>query len=304
MSSLSLKQCCRRGFAVLTLRTPAFWERSWKHRLARLGVYFALFYVAFLLLLLALEDRFLYGPRDANLYDPPAGIAVENVEMTSRLGDRIHAWWSTPSGWRPEQGAVIFCHGNAFNLSIRAGVMPHWHRELGQAVLLFDYPGYGRSSGSPSEAGCYAAGEAGYDWLTGVQNVPGERIILYGGSLGGGTATELAHSRPHRALVLVASFTSFPDMAQLRFPFMPGRWLVRNQFDNLGKIADCKGPVFVAHGTLDDLIPLEQGERLFAAAREPKRLLRMANFRHNDLPADEFYPALRDFLADCERPAN
>jgi pimeloyl-ACP methyl ester carboxylesterase len=304
MSSLQLKQYCRRGFAVLTLRAPSFWERSWKHRLARLVVYLAAFYVAFLVLLLALEDRFLYGPRDAILYDPPAGLEIENVEMTSRLGDRIHAWWSTPRGWRPEQGAVIFCHGNAFNLSIRAGVMPHWHRDLGQAVLLFDYPGYGRSSGSPSEAGCYAAGEAAYDWLTGVQNVPGEGIILYGGSLGGGTATELARNRPHRALVLVASFTSFPDMAQLRFPFMPGRWLVRNQFDNLGKIADCKGPVFIAHGTLDDLIPLEQGERLFAAASEPKRLLRMVNFRHNDLPADEFYPALRAFLADCERPAN
>ena len=304
MSSLSLIQRCRHGFAVLTLRAPAYWERSWKHRLARLAIYVAVCYVAILVFLLLLEDTFLYGPADVDLGNPPAGIEAENVEMTSRLGDRIHAWWSVPHGWKPEQGAVIFCHGNGGNLSLRAGALPHWTGELGLAVLLFDYPGYGRSSGTPSEAGCYAAGDAAYDWLTDVQTVPVERIILYGGSLGGGIATELARRRPHRALVLVAAFTSFPDMAQLRFPWLPGRWLVRNQFDNLEKIANCRGPVFIAHGTSDDLIPLEQGEHLFAAAREPKRLLRMFHYRHNDLPTDEFYPALHAFLADCERTAN
>lgn len=304
MSSLSLIQRCQRGFAILTLRTPSFWERSWRHRLARLVIYAAICYVAILVFLLVLEDTFLYGPADADLGNPPAGIEAENVEMTSGLGDQIHAWWSVPHGWKPKQGAVIFCHGNGGNLGHRARALPHWTNELGLAVLLFDYPGYGRSSGTPSEAGCYAAGDAAYDWLTDVQTVPAERIILYGGSLGGGMATELARRRPHRALVLVAAFTSFPDMAQLRFPWLPSRWLVRNQFDNLDKIADCRGPVFIAHGTADDLIPLEQGERLFAAAHEPKRLLRMIHYPHNDLPTDEFYPALHAFLADCERPAN
>jgi pimeloyl-ACP methyl ester carboxylesterase len=304
MSSLSLKQRCQRGFAVLTLRTPSFWERSWKHRLTRLVIYAAVCYVAILVFLLLLEDTFLYGPRHADLGNPPAGIEAENVEMTSRLGDRIHAWWSVSHGWKPEQGAVIFCHGNGGNLGHRARALPHWTGELGLAVLLFDYPGYGRSSGVPSEAGCYAAGDAAYDWLTDIPKVPADRIILYGGSLGGGTATELARRRPHRALVLVAAFTSFPDMAQLRFPWLPSCWLVRNQFNNLDKITDCRGPVFIAHGTSDDLIPLEQGERLFAAAREPKRLLRMVHHRHNDLPTDEFYPALHAFLADCERAAN
>jgi fermentation-respiration switch protein FrsA (DUF1100 family) len=137
-----------------------------------------------------------------------------------------------------------------------------------------------------------------------VQKVPAERLLLYGGSLGGGTAVELARRRPHRALVLVASFTSFPDMAQTRFPWLPGRWLVHNQFDNVGKIADCRGPVFIAHAPGDGLIPFAQGQRLFAVAGEPKRFLPMPNYRHNDIPIDGFYPALRDFLADCERTAN
>jgi fermentation-respiration switch protein FrsA (DUF1100 family) len=169
---------------------------------------------------------------------------------------------------------------------------------------LFDYPGYGRSTGETTEAGCYAAGDAAFDWLLEERKVPAERVIVYGGSLGGGIATDLASHRPHRAIVLVATFSSFPDMAQTRYPWLPGRWLVHNQFDNLGKIAACRGPVFIAHGTRDGLIPFAQAESLFAAAGEPKRFFTMMNHYHVDLPNDAFYPALRDFLAECERTAN
>jgi fermentation-respiration switch protein FrsA (DUF1100 family) len=267
-------------------------------------IYFTIVYIAILVLLLFLEDFFLYGPREVELSRTPAGVVVENVEMTSRSGERIHAWWSKAPDWQPEQGAVLFCHGNGGNLSHRGQVVPHWIEEIGVAVLLFDYPGYGRSSGVPSEDGCYAAGEAAYDWLRETAQVPAERVLLYGGSLGGGIATDLASQRPHRVLVLVAAFTSFPDMAQKSYPWLPGRWLVHNRFDNLDKIAHCRGPVFIAHSPQDGLIPFEQGERLFAAAPEPKRLFPMPNFYHVDVPTKDFYPALRRFLADCERTAN
>jgi fermentation-respiration switch protein FrsA (DUF1100 family) len=80
----------------------------------------------------------------------------------------------------------------------------------------------------------------------------------------------------------------------------PGRWLVRNRYDNIGKIGHCRGPVFIAHSPQDGLIPFAQGERLFAAAPEPKRFYPMPNYHHNDLPTADFYPALRRFLADCE----
>ncbi len=200
MNASSFGQRCRHVFGVLTLRRPPFWERSWKHRSARLTIYLAVVYVAILVALLLLEDQFLYGPRHAEVDHAPAGVEVENVEMTSRRGDRIHAWWTAPKDWRPEQGAVLFCHGNGGNLGHRGRALPHWLEEMGLAVLLFDYPGYGRSSGVPSEAGCYAAGDAAYDWLCDVQNVPAERILLYGGSLGGGIAVDLAQppaaSRP------------------------------------------------------------------------------------------------------------
>jgi uncharacterized protein len=304
MGKSSWTQRCRQALALLMLRRPAFWERSWKHRLSRLLVYLAIAYIAILVVLLLLEDQFLYGPRHVELGKPPAGMAVETVEMTSRRGEGIHAWWSKAKDWRPEQGAVLLCHGNGGNLSHRGRVLTHWIEEIGVAVLIFDYPGYGKSSGEPSEDGCYAAGEAAYDWLRESAQVPAERILLYGGSLGGGIATDLASRRPHWALVLVAAFTSFPDMAETRFPWLPGRWLVHNRFENIDKISRCRGPVFIAHSPEDRLIPFAQGERLFAAAPEPKRFFPMPNYHHVDVPTVDFYPALRRFLAECGRTAN
>jgi pimeloyl-ACP methyl ester carboxylesterase len=283
------------------MRDP-IWARTWKHQVGRLAACALAAYAGIILVLLSQEDRLLYGPRNATHWvNPPAAARVEDVEMTSRLGHRIHAWWAAPSDWQPEQGAVLFCHGNGCNLSPRGrGLLP-WLEEMHLAVLLFDYPGFGKSSGEPSEEGCCAAGDAAYDWLTGVRKVPADRVLLYGGSLGGGIATDLAVRRPHRALVFVCSFTSFPDMAQAKFPWLPGRWLVRNRFDNLDKIGRCPGPVFIAHGTRDGLIPYEQGERLFAAAKEPKRFLSLVGFGHNDMPPAEFYPTLRHFLQACEK---
>jgi pimeloyl-ACP methyl ester carboxylesterase len=290
-----------RALSVVTLRSAPFWEQSRKRRAARVALQGLYAYLAILLVLVALEDRLLFCPQGADSWaDPPAGLAVQEVELAGADGTRLDAWWATPKGWEPRQGAVLFCHGNGGNLSHRRGALRPWLEEMHQAVLLFDYPGYGRSGGSPSEAGCYAAGDAAYDWLVGVQKVPLGRVLLYGGSLGGGVATDLASRRPHRALVLVSTFTSFPDMAQKQYPWLPGRWLVHNQFNNLAKIPACRGPVFIAHDPEDWLVPYPQGERLFAAAGEPKRFFVMHHQGHNDSPSAETFPALRRFLAEVE----
>ena len=116
------------------------------------------------------------------------------------------------------------------------------------AVLIFDYPGYGRSGGRPSEAGCYAAADAAHDWLTAAGRVPAGRVIVLGRSLGAGVAVDLACRRPVRALVLYSPFTSFPDLAQEKCRWLPTRRLVQNRFDNLAKIGGVRGPVFIAHG--------------------------------------------------------
>lgn len=253
------------------------------------------------MVLLLLENWLLYYPvRATQDWQPPPNARVQDLFLETADGVRIHAWWCPTPDWQPEQGAMLYCHGNAGNLSHRAGTIARWQQHLEMAVLIFDYPGYGQSEGSPSEAGCYAAAEAAYDWLTQTQHVPPERILLYGGSLGGGVAVELAHRRPHRALVLVSAFTSIPDMAQQLYPWLPARWLVRNRFENLAKIGQCTQPAFIAHGSADGLVPYAQGERLFAAASEPKQFFCLEGCGHNDAPTADFYAACRAFLAQAE----
>lgn len=255
-------------------------------------------------MLLALENRFVFHP-SSYWEPPPPELNVKDVELTSADGTRIHAWWSAPDDWKPAQGALLYCYGNGGNLSNRGDRIRRWRNVMGMAVLIFDYPGYGRSDGKPTEAGCYAAGDAAYDWLIGEKKIPGERIVLYGDSLGGGVATELATRRPHRALVLVSAFSSLPDMAQKQFPWLPARWLIRNRFDNLRKIPSCHRPVFIAHGTADRLVPFTQAERNFAAANKPKRFFPMTGLDHNDRPRSDYDEALRRFLAeDAPLPRN
>lgn len=270
--------------------------------LAVLGLV-AICYLGVLLLLLALENRLLYYPaRASDDWVDPATIPlkVEDVELTSADGTRLHAWWCPLSGGESATEAMLFCHGNAGNLSHRAWLIADWHKHLRMPVLIFDYPGYGKSAGSPSEAGCYAAADAAYDWLVQEKGIPPQKILLCGESLGGGVAVDLAGRQLHRAVVLLSSFTSVPDVAQLVYPWLPVKWLMRNRFDNLGKIADCHSPLFLAHGLADTLIPPSQSERLYAAASQPKKLLLLPGHDHNTALPEEFFTSLRQFLADAE----
>src|SRR5262249_49120336 len=148
------------------------------------------------------------------------------------------------------------------------------------SVLIIDYPGYGRSQGKPSEAGCSAAAQAAYDWLTTTKNVPAKRILIYGSSLGGAIATDLASKNPHRALVLLMTFSSLPVGAQWLYRGLRARWLVRSHLNSRAKIGKGAAPIFIAHGPADDIIPISLGERLYQAAPEPKRFLRMEGRGH------------------------
>ncbi len=274
---------------------------TWKRRLARLLVPPLLGYAGLTAVLLLLEDFFLYHPSGPDDAPPPADVAVEDVTLTSADGTPLHAWWGAPPGWKPADGAVLFCHGNGGHLAWRAGVLRSW-LPTGQAMLLFDYPGFGKSAGQPSEAGCYAAGDAAFAWLTDVQGVDPGRVLLYGGSLGGAVAIDLATRRRCRALFLVSTFTSFPDMAQKVVPWVPGRWLVRNQFNSLAKIGSVRVPVFIAHDRDDGLIPFSQAERLYAAAHEPKRFFPTTGIPHNDQPGSDVFPELWRFLDEYAPP--
>ncbi len=267
-------------------------KRRWRWMLG----FAVLAYLTLIIVLLCLEDRLLYHPRSyhEDWQSPARELPAQDVWLQSADGTRIHAWWCPQRG---AQDALLFCHGNASNLSHRQRLKQVW-RGLGLSVLIFDYPGFGRSEGQPSEAGCYAAADAAYDWLT--RQLPAERIVLFGWSLGGGVATDLAARRAHRALVLFKTFTSIPDVAQSQFFFLPARWLVRNRFDNLEKIGRCRQPVFIAHGDGDHLIPFAQAEQLFASARGPKRFLRIPGVGHHGGPTTEVLGAVAAFLKETE----
>jgi fermentation-respiration switch protein FrsA (DUF1100 family) len=228
-------------------------------------------------------------------WDRPPNARVQDVEW-SVPGARVHAWWCPTEGWRPDQGALLYFHGNGGNLSHRGPGISRWQGELGTGVLIVDYPGYGRSTGRPTEAGCYAAADAAYAWLTGPKGIAPENVLLYGGSLGCAVAIDLAFRRPHRAMVLVSPFTSVTAMARHLYPLLPPL-LVPNLFDSLAKIPRCPRPHFVAHGTADRLVPFAQGQRLFAAANEPKEFFPLEGYDHHHTPGPAFYARLRDFLA-------
>jgi fermentation-respiration switch protein FrsA (DUF1100 family) len=269
---------------------------SWRRRLVRWRVLAVGCYVGVIAVLMALENRLIYRPVTASEdWQPPPFSPVEDVRLTLPEDVSVHAWWCPRED---ATSALLYCHGNVGNLSHRGRVIQQLQGLLDVSVLIFDYPGYGKSTGRPTEQGCYAAADAAYDWL--AHKVRPERILLYGSSLGGGVAVDLASRRPHRALVLDKSFTSMPEVAQQLYPWLPVRWLMHNRYDNLAKIGKCRRPVFVGHGTTDDLVPFAQGERVFAAANEPKRFFRMDACGHNDPLPRQFFDALRDFLAEVE----
>jgi fermentation-respiration switch protein FrsA (DUF1100 family) len=246
------------------------------------------------LVMLWLENSLVYQPTRADEeWLPPPADDVADVWLASADSTKIHGWWFPQPG---DAGAVLVSHGNGGNLSHRRLLPADLRHVLKRGVLLYDYPGYGKSDGKPSEAGCYAAAAAAWQWLTEEKHIPIGRVVLLGESLGGGVATELATRHDHEALVLVKTFTSLPAAAKNLYPWLPTHTLMSNRFDNLAKLPRCPKPVFIAHGTADGLIPFAHAEALYAAAGDPKELYRLEGQDHNDQLTSEFHAALRKFL--------
>ena len=267
---------------------------TWRRRLFRWTGWLMAGYIVLAVSMMFLENYLVYFPTKATSYwDDAPDLLKRDVTLLSAEGTKIHAWWCPRDG---AMGALLYCHGNGGNLSGRAP----WYRDLQQAlnvsVLAIDYPGYGKSDGRPSEQGCYAAAEAGFDWLVNEQKVPAVQIILFGESLGGGVTTEIATRRPCRALVLYCSFLSVPDVGQHHYRFLPVRRFMRNRFDNLSKIRGLSVPVFIAHGDADGVIPPAQARQLFEAANKPKAIYWEPGAGHVMDPSTGFLRALREFL--------
>jgi fermentation-respiration switch protein FrsA (DUF1100 family) len=211
---------------------------------------------------------------------------VEDFFLTSKDGGRLHAWYFPPAtDSRRSDKVVLFCHGNGGNLTSRPGYYKSI-LETGVALLTFDYRGYGRSEGSVSEEGTYLDAEGAYAWVR-QKGFAATNIILWGESLGGAVATELALRQPAGGLVLHASFTSVPDIGAEFFPWMPVRLLATIHYNTLGKLPRVTCPVLVMHSKDDRTIAYHHGERNFAAAKEPKLFWELRGDHNDALEADQ-----------------
>jgi hypothetical protein len=195
---------------------------------------------------------------------------------------------------------LLFFHGNAGNVAYRYDLLRRLVTIPAQ-VLAVDYRGYGRSEGMPSEAGLYRDARAAWEFLSAARGVPAERIVIFGKSLGGAPAVDLASQVAPAGLVVQSSFTSIPDIAATLMPLIP-RALIRTRMDSLAKIATVRCPKLFIHGSADEIVAYAMGRRLFDAAPGPKRFFDVPGASHNEthvVGGEAYLGALRDFVSEC-----
>ena len=248
-----------------------------------------------------IERKFIYFPERDLVADPAqVGLSFEEVYFVASDGVRLHGWFAPGR----QDITWLWFHGNAGNISHRLENLKLLHDELGVSVFLFDYRGYGRSQGKPSEKGTYRDAQAALTYLRSRGDTDPERIVYFGRSLGAGVAVELATRESPLALILESSFPSIPALARHLYPFLPIGPLLRTKYDSLAKIDKVKAPLLVLHGDRDEIVPLQAGRSLVEAAREPKQFHVIRGAGHNDtylVGGEEYLRVLRRFVDSLRR---
>jgi uncharacterized protein len=250
----------------------------------------------------SLLNSLLYFPSRAIIETPDrVGLDYRDLELEADDGERLHGWWI---GARTDRlGHLLLCHGNAGNVGDR---VPHAASltAAGFDVLLFDYRGYGRSSGRPSEEGTYRDARAALGRLLDQPGVDPGRVFYLGESLGGAVALDLALEHPPAGLVLLSAFTGVRELARLHYPFVPAA-IVPDAYPALRRVHELHAPLLVLHGDRDDIVPLSQGKALFEAASGPKRLHVFPGLGHNDLvplAGAEFARVIASWVSGLQGP--
>ena len=252
-------------------------------RMTRAAIYLPFIFLLFFYGIRQLEFMVTYHPRP---YLPGNGWTLpengEEVWLKVATGERVHGWFVRAQN-RAALATMLYCHGNGGNLTDVAWIAQHFSRH-NLDVLIFDYRGYGRSDGKiTGEVGLYADAEAAYDFLVRERGAKVERLVLYGQSLGTTAAIDVASRRPCGALIVESGLSSASDMGAVAFPWLPRwmHWVGKNRFESTRKIAGVRCPLLVTHGTHDEVIPMDQGRKLYEAASEPKKLLIVPGGDHN-----------------------
>ena len=249
-------------------------------------------YGGLLALMYLFQRTLMYFPDATRIAPAAAGLPqAEEVTLTSDDGEQLVAWHVAAHGDRP---VVIYFQGNAEGLNLRAERF-RWLTADGTGLLALCYRGYGGSSGKPNEDGLIRDARAAYEFA--AARYPHKRIVLFGESLGTAVAIALAAERAIGALILDAPFTSAADVGAAAFPFAPVRWLIKDAWHSDERVGRVSAPILVMHGGNDTVVPISFGERLFALAPEPKRMVRFPQGGHVNLDDHGAEKVVKEFLA-------
>lgn len=257
-------------------------------------------YIALVIILTIFQSKLIYFPVRPLEASPSAiELSYEIIRFATPDGESLVGWYI---GNDKSDKVLLFCHGNAGNISHRLDSIRIFH-DLGLSVFIFDYRGYGESSGKPSEEGTYLDAEAALGYLTKDRGIDPSRIIVFGRSLGASVAAYLAKGRPVKGLIVESAMTSLPDLGAKVYPFLPVRLMSRFKYPTIEYVREADCPVLVIHSPDDELMPFEHGEKLFAAAREPKHFLRITG-GHNEgflLSSSVYTDGLKKYISDLKQ---
>jgi len=222
------------------------------------------------------------------------GLSYESVYLGTVDGKRLGAWW-IPSG--APRGVLLYCHGNGGNISALLDSIRVYNR-LGLDLFVFDYRGYGESSGSPSEQGLYRDVEAAWNYLEQIRRINPQKIVVFGWSLGGPVAAWISQKHRPGALILEGAFTSLQDAARDRVPGFFVTLFIPDQYPTKRYVARVQSPVLIIHSRDDEVMPFHHGEALFAAARGAKQLLVIRGSHNRGFLDSQYEISIHSFLSE------
>lgn len=270
------------------------------------GVVFAIAYLAACIYLFRQQARFIFFPSSVIETTPKAfNLDFQEVWLpvttTSGKVEKIHGWWIPASTAKAK--TLLYLHGNGVNIGANAAHAHRFH-QMGFAVLIIDYRGYGRSEGSfPSEESVYQDATTAWDYLVKQRKIAPNNIILYGHSLGGAIAINLAAQHPEAAgLIVDSSFTSIAEIVNTRgqLRLFPVELILNQRFESIKKIKSLQMPVLFIHGTDDSVIPFSMSKQLYAAAPQPKQLFIVPNAGHNNtaqIAGLQYFETVKKFVS-------
>lgn len=226
----------------------------------------------------------------------------EQVELPRPDGARQFAWAMRPRA-READAWALFLHGNDATIASRMNILHYEQlRTLGLNVLAPEYRGYGGLDGVPSEQGLYADARAAYEYLRNRARVPADRIVIYGWSLGGAVAVDLASQVPHAALILEGAPASLVNIGQQQYPFFPIRLIMRNPFEAVLRIGRVKAPILFLHSAADEIVPVSEGRLLYDLATAPKTFVEVRGGHVNAARVDAatFLKAIESLLGSAQ----